>query len=658
MLLEFLGELVQQLDKLLIRQPPLHIDRLVLVPTRTRSREISAQRRRETADVLLLTTAVLLGATSACTQANKGDVLFEKHCASCHGVSTAAENAPELASLRQHTPEAILTAVTTGSMSMHVVRLTQAQKRAIAEYAASRPLGSAPTGHAAAMTNRCPEKPFSDPMKGPNWNGWGVGPDNSRFQSAAGAKLSTDQVPNLKLKWAFGFPGGTTAYGQPTIVGGRVFVGSDIGFVYSIDAASGCVFWSFEAQASVRTAISIGPIKRAGRDRFAAYFGDIRANVYAVDAETGSPLWTKNADDHPLARITGAPALNEGWLFVPVSSLEEASGGNPAYECCRFRGSVVAFDANSGQQIWKSYTIPETPRQLKRNSSGTQLWGPAGAAIWSSPTIDVKRRAIYVSTGNAYTEPAAETSDAVVAFDFTTGKILWSRQLFPRDAFLLGCGPTTRSVNCPNELGPDFDFGNSPMLRDLPGNLSILVIGQKSGVAYALDLDHQHRVLWENRIGRGGPLGGMQFGSSADEQTAYFPNADAQYGPAEAGGLTAIRLATGERIWHTRPPAPTCDSNESGCSPAQSAATTVIPGVVFSGAMDGTMRAYSTRDGRIIWETNTWRTYATVNGIPASGGSINGPGPTVAGGMLFFNSGYSVFGGGKSGNVLLAFGVE
>jgi polyvinyl alcohol dehydrogenase (cytochrome) len=608
--------------------------------------------------VFLLTAAVVVGATSACRQASNGDVLFEKHCAGCHGSSAAIEKAPELASLRQRSPEAILTALTTGSMSTQVARLTDGQKRAIAEYTASRPLGSAPSGDAAAMKSRCPEKPFGDPMKGANWNGWSAGPDNSRFQSAAAAGLSADQVPHLKLKWAFGFPGGTSAYGQPTIVGGRIFVSSDTGFVYSIDAATGCVFWSFEAEASVRTAITIGPVKGAGRERFAAYFGDIRANVYAVDAETGQPLWTRNADEHPLARITGAPALHEGWLFVPVSSLEEASGGNPAYECCKFRGSVVAFDANSGQQRWKSYTIPETPRQLKKNSSGTQLWGPAGAAVWSSPTIDVKRQAIYVSTGNSYTEPAAATSDAVIAFDFTTGRMLWSRQLFPKDAFLLGCGPTTRSENCPNGLGPDFDFGNSPILRNLPGNISILVIGQKSGIAYALDLGDRHRVLWENRIGKGSPLGGMQFGSSADEQTAYFPNADAQYGPSEAGGLTAIRLATGERIWHTRPPAPRCDTNESGCNPAQSAAITVIPGVVFSGTMDGTMRAYSTDDGRIIWETNTWRTYATVNGVPASGGSINGPGPTVAGGLLFFNSGYSVFGGGRSGNVLLAFAVE
>src|SRR5262249_51752487 len=158
---------------------------------------------------------------------------------------------------------------------------------------------------------------------------------NMRFQPAPG--LTAEQVPTLTLKWAFGLPNATSAYSQPAVVGGRVYVGSDTGVVYALDAASGCVYWSHEAKAGGRTAISVGPVAR-GEARYAVFFGDIAANAYAVDAETGKGLWTVHVDPHPLARITGAPTLHGGRLYVPVASMEEAVGSNPQYGCCTFRG--------------------------------------------------------------------------------------------------------------------------------------------------------------------------------------------------------------------------------------------------------------------------------------------------------------------------------
>src|SRR6185436_558231 len=213
---------------------------------------------------------------------------------------------------------------------------------------------------------QCTAKPAFNPATGPRWSGWGNDLMNSRMQTAENAGLRSTQIQNLQLKWAFGFPNGSSAYGQPTIAGGRVYVGSDNGFVYALDAATGCVYWSFQSSGGVRTAISLG---RAGA-RFAAYFGDVKANVYAVDAETGALLWKKSAESHPLARVTGAPALYNGRLYVPVASFEEGSGPNPKYECCTFRGSVVAYDAATGEQVWKTYTIPERPRPTKKNSIG------------------------------------------------------------------------------------------------------------------------------------------------------------------------------------------------------------------------------------------------------------------------------------------------
>jgi polyvinyl alcohol dehydrogenase (cytochrome) len=392
--------------------------------------------------------------------------------------------------------------------------------------------------------------------------------------------------------------------------------------------------------------------------RYAVYFGDVKANVYAVDAETGALLWKKSAESHPLARVTGAPALYNGRLYVPVASFEEGSGPNPKYECCTFRGSVVAYDATTGEQVWKTYTIPERPRATKKNSIGTQLYGPAGAAVWSAPTIDAKRGALYVATGDAYTFPAAETSDAVMAFDLKSGIPMWTHQFTPNDAFLVGCGsgPTTRD-NCPDVNGPDFDFGNSPILRTLPNGKSVIVIGQKSGAAWAIDPDKDGALVWERKVGKGSMLGGVEWGSAADDQYGYFATADAQAG-ADAGGLSALRLATGEEVWHARPPARECKPGDRNCAQAQSAAISVIPGVVFSGATNGVMRAYSTSDGKVLWEYNSLLDYTTVNGVAAKGGSLNGPGPVIAGGMLFMNSGYAYLGFGAPGNVLLAFGVE
>src|SRR5688572_10617014 len=260
--------------------------------------------------------------------------------------------APARKMLADLTPERILDALTTGSMAVNATGMSDRQKRYLAEFLSGRPIGSSVAGQASAMKNRCEAKPIGNLLAGPSWNGWGNDLSNSRSQTAAAAGLTAAQVPKLTLKWAFGFPNGTSAYAQPAVAGGRVFVGSDNGFVYALDAASGCVYWSFEAKGGVRTAISLGAIKSGTGARYALYFGDLKAKVYAVDAETGGLIWMQKADAHPLARITGAPALANGRLYVPVSSLEEGAGANDNYECCTFRGSVIALDAASGKQLW------------------------------------------------------------------------------------------------------------------------------------------------------------------------------------------------------------------------------------------------------------------------------------------------------------------
>jgi polyvinyl alcohol dehydrogenase (cytochrome) len=410
------------------------------------------------------------------------------------------------------------------------------------------------------------------------------------------------------------------------------------------------VYWSFRAAAGVRTAVSIGEGK--GAHRFLGYFGDVKGNVYAVDAETGTQVWKERIDTHPVARVTGAPALAAGRLYVPMSSLEESGAGNPSYPCCTFRGGVVAYDAFTGRRLWKSYTIQQEPVPLKKTSKGIQLWGPAGAGVWSSPTVDLKRRAVYVATGNAYTEPAAEASDAVIAFDLDTGARRWTKQVMANDAYVRDCPgryrpnvPTeNKSETCPDDLGPDMDFGNAPILRSLPDGRSLIVIGQKDGHAWAIDPDKKGAIVWSRQVGLGidGGGGAIMWGSAADDRLAYFPIVRS----SQPLGLAALGLENGELAWRAAPPV-------GGAAPP-----TVVPGVVFFGSIDGVVYAYSTADGKALWQYDTARSFETVNGVAATGGTINSAGPIVAGGMLFVPSGYSDLGAGVRGNVLLAFGAR
>ena len=538
-------------------------------------------------------------------------------------------------------------------MKYQGLALSGEERRAIAEYLTGRTLRAplvSTIGNCAPSTRLGPgRRPApGDPRAGPLWNGWGPTIANTHFQPADQAGLTAEQVPRLHLKWAFGFPDATSAWAQPTIAAGRLYVGSQNGTVYSLDAASGCIVWTFTAQGGVRASISVG---RRGQG-YAAYFSDQKGNVYAVDAATGRQLWLRKVDDHPLVRLTGSPVLHEDRLYVPTSSYEEG-GKPPGYACCTFRGAIVALDATSGEVLWKSYTIREEPRLLRVYADGTELRGPAGGAIWSAPTVDVKRGAIYAGVGNTYSGAAQSTTDAVLAFDLKTGALRWSRQMAPSTPDVFGCTPG--DVNCGERAGPDFDFGASPILATLPSGRQLIVAGQKSGVAYALDPDRKGEQVWRYRAGGGSGLGGIQWGIAADAARVYIPVAEI-YSPAP-GGLHAVDLATGARTWFAAPAVPLCGRLSRACSGAQFSAVTAIGGVVFSPSNDGGLRAYSTKDGTVVWSFNSNAEFATVNGVRANGGSMYGPAPVIAGGMLYVSSGYGTF-GLRAGNVLLAFSVD
>jgi polyvinyl alcohol dehydrogenase (cytochrome) len=537
-----------------------------------------------------------------------------------------------------------------GTMRYQSLHLSGPERRAVAEYVTGKKFGAGdPTG---AAVGRCTAQAPFDPSKGASWNGWSPTIANTHFQSTEQAGLTAAQVPHLTLKWAFGFPDAAAAWSQPTVVGGRVFVGSQNGTVYSLDAKSGCIVWAFTAKGGVRTALSIGA--RSGG--YAAYFSDISGNVYALDAASGTPLWDVNVEDSPFVRGTGSPVLYNGRLYVPMAGFEEIQAGDPSYECCKFRGSITAVDVAAGTVVWKTYLVPEEPKPRRKNAAGGTLWGPSGAGTWAAPTVDPTRGLLYVATGNGTSGPPQRTTDAIVALDLKTGQIRWASQVTPGDIWIFGCdGHGRNNPNCPENVGPDDDFGASAVLAKLPNGKEVLVADQKSAVGYALDPDDQGKVIWQYRFGQVKTTGSAQWGAAVDSENAYFPVSDMDL--PKPGGLHAVKLTTGERVWYAPPQPPKCGRPGRGCDGAQLAQVTVIPGVMFSGSNDGAIRAYSTRDGSIIWEFDANRTFKTVNGVPAKGASFHAAGPTVVGGMLYVNSGYG-FLGGRPGNVLLAFGVN
>ena len=578
-----------------------------------------------------------------------GRALFESHCTSCHASND--QRIPTVDELRARTPEAIISALTSGAMQVQGGELSAAEKRAVAEYLAGRIVALA----TPSDTGKCTAAPpFDASAAAVTWGGWGPKADNTRFQSAERAGLTAEQVPKLTLKWAFGYPNSATARNLPNVAGGRIFVGSGSGLVYALDAKTGCTIWVLQANAGVRSPVVIAPRPEGG---LAAYFGDDRSNVYAVNPADGKVYWQRRIDDHPASHVIGAPAFYEDRLYVPVSSLEEVQGGNAAYECCTFRGSVVAMHAGTGAVIWKTHTIEGEPRVIGKNPGGAQRWGPAGAAIWGTPTVDPKRRLVYVATGNMYTEPQQPTSDAVMAFTLDAGKIAWTNQVTPQDVFVVGCGPPRRRqlpaerwsrtrfrLRQPADAGDD-RRPRSPRHRSEVRHRLGARPRQAGSRGLAVPRGARQRAR-RHGVGLGGRCGAR-----------VLPGRRPEWPPGRATARRSPRQRASASGWPPAPPTACGERGARGCTPAILAAISVMPGVVFVGSNDGGVRGYSTKDGSIIWQFDTNKEFETVNGVAAKGASINGPGPVIANGMVYINSGYGSL-GGRAGNVLLAFGVD
>ena len=584
-----------------------------------------------------------------------GTATYQANCAACH--DNAGSHAPSAAGLSTLSADIVLRALTTGRMQQQAAHLSADQRAAVAQVLTNQLLGSA---RAEVPLARCSATAaafdFSQP---PAFSGWGLDASNSHAISSETAGIGPEDLPRLALRWAFAIPNALDMRSQPSLAGGTIFVGGNNGTLYALDLASGCVRWTFDAAAGVRTGI-VSSLWTAGDTsaRPLAYFGDSLGNAYAVDAITGEAAWAVRAGDHGAALVTGAPALHGDTLFVPVSSGEEGSAALPSYECCTFRGSLLALDARTGEQLWRTYMVDE-PQPQGTSSVGTTQHGPSGVAIWSAPLVDAARGLVYVATGDNYSQPATELSDALVAMDMENGEIVWSTQVTPGDSWNVACTISASSPNCPEDAGPDYDFGAAPIMAQGADGRDYLLAGQKSGIAYGFDPDNG-TLLWQTKVGRGGALGGVHFGIAADGGRLYVPINDASWGtissePAQPG-ITALDIATGNVLWHHA--ATNLCNGKPMCEPGYSAAITVTPELVLAGGTDAHFRILSAATGDVLWDIDTDREYTSVNGATGRGGSMSGGAAAIAyDGNLIISSGYA-FLGKIPGNVVLVYGVE
>ena len=581
-----------------------------------------------------------------------GKPLYIEHCAGCH--EAQVYKAPHTTWLELMSPQVLYRSITEGIMQSQAAHLSNEDKQHIVEYITQMRLGDPDAGPEVAWC----EGPASEftPLDEAQLTGWGH--DTNRYVSDDIAGFNASQIADLELKWSFGFPASTRARSQPTIAMGAVFVGSQDGTVYAFDLDTGCVRWTFAARAEVRTGITLG--SRGPEGIPTAYFGDIIANLYAVDANTGELIWQTSADEHHSATLTGTPAFTDGNLYVPVSSLEVVTAANPDYACCTFRGHVMAVDGNDGGVLWDSYAIPNPPSAVGTTSAGTDMLGPSGAPVWTSPTVDVEKNLLIFGTGENYSSPADTNSDAVIAVALESGERIWSRQTFPGDAWNVAC-MMADNPNCPTEDGPDYDQASSPLLVEISAGKTVVVAGQKDGRVFALDWETGQTKLWEVKLGRGSIQGGVHFGMASDGTTVYVPINDMNdtrngewLDPEQARpGVSAVNAATGEILWqHVQENV--CGDGRPFCDPGVSAAITATDGAVVAGHLDGVIRIYDGASGDIVWSYDTTTPVTGTNGVVAKGGGMSGSGPAIGAGHMVINSGYGLY-NHEAGNALLVF---
>ncbi|WP_199537359.1 outer membrane protein assembly factor BamB family protein [Spongiactinospora gelatinilytica] len=495
--------------------------------------------------------------------------------------------------------------------------------------AIATPTGGTPTPGTSAGT----------PGRG-DWPMWQQGPWGLRH-NAAERDITPRNVAGLELKWAFTYPKAAgNPRSQPAVVGDTVYFGSPEGKMYAKDAATGAPKWEFDLATVGQGEVKVqdGPAVARGK----VFFGDTRGYFYALDQRTGRLAWSRRLDDTLSAEVTSSPLVHGDRVYVGVASGEFTLGKD--HDCCRFRGHLNALDADTGEQVWRFYTIPE-PVQAGTWPNGRTRYAPSGGGVWSSPAIDPATRTVYVGTGQNYTGSAGHY-DSVLAIDADTGRPRWTRKMTDVDTWRLECfypapGDPGYCPNLPDGTALDFDLGAAPNLFRAGGR-ALIGIGQKSGVYHVLDA-RTGRIVWQRALAapRPGGASGIPWGSSHDGERLYVAT-----NLADPGTLFALDPATGRLLWKTPNPADGCTTGGAAqypdvCLLAHTPAVSSTPGLVWEGSTDGKIRAYSAETGEVLWAYDTMQAVQGVNGLTGRGGQIAaGGGVVVAHGMLYVQSGY------------------
>ncbi len=585
--------------------------------------------------------------------------VFRSRCSGCHKPSgSTVPNAPSLISLAQKNQSTIRFSLTNGTMRTQAAGLSTAQIHRLSEYISQQDVDYKPAAKDFCLE---PSISFTDVSV----SKWAF--DERNTGVAGDTNINSQNVSRLILKWAFELPGVAEARSQPVITRDTVFIAATTsGELFALDRHTGCIKWHSHAMAPLRSALTLGNI----HGRPTLFFGNSKAETSAVDARNGKWLWTTSVGMSEYSIQTGAVVFWNGALYVPVSLNEVALAQNPEHECCTAHGLVRKLDAASGKILWTRHMTSDA-QPTGKSRHGTRTWGPSGAPVWSTPTIDVERGAIYVGTGQNASAPATELSDSVVALSMNNGAILWHFQATRGDTYNNACSDFPKGANCPKWIGPDFDFGASIILSRNDRGEGILLAGQKSGDVYALNPDKQGEVLWRTAVGSGSALGGVHWGMAATDNLVFAGSNDPDFpipGYRANPGLAALDLNTGKVRWRF--------DVERGCQTglmdylqrdeiypacsyyyAFSAALTVSNDLVFAPALDGTVRAFSTPSGHLRWKYDTAKNFDTVSGTNAHGGAMDNSGVMFSGDMAFMQSGYDLF-GQLPGNVFLAFELK
>jgi polyvinyl alcohol dehydrogenase (cytochrome) len=595
-------------------------------------------------------------AAQTSTAPSPGEAIYKQTCGSCHD-NPERSRAPNLASLRAMQRGAVEYQITTGYMRTQAKTLTPEQKAQLMDWLA---LGQ-PDNRAWMAKAMCKGAAARiDAAAKPIVTTWGLNLRNTRNQTAAETGLKAADIPRLELAWAVGLPQTPTMRSQPVIVGDTLYVvASDAGRMYAFDAKTGCAKWAYENPGPLRSSISYAEL---GKGRPVILAGDALGYVVEVDARTGKALWRSDIRIHEANRVTGAPVVYRNRVYAPLSGTEINHAVDETYECCQAQGAIVALDLATGKRIWVGRTMDPAVKTQK-SRVGTQMWGPSGAPIWSTPAIDEKRGLLYAGTGEQNSIPFVDTTDAIVAFDLATGQRKWVFQGTARDLWHYACPKGPNCYGAETGITVDHDFGGSVVIARRSDGRDILLAGQKSGAVWALDPDNGGKVVWSKRFSKGGGNGGIHWGVAVDGKRVFAPLNDnnppsADY-PLSGVALHALDIDTGEVLWTAKGEGDCTGDRKARYAPCQtrfgfSPAPLVLDGAVLQGSVDGILRVFDAATGKELWRYDTMRTFDTVNGVPAKGGAIDSSPYVAADGMLFVVSGYGRF-GEAPGNVLLAF---